>query len=122
MDLLLIAIFLIIFAIISYKKLEWGVYLIALLLPSYLIRFSLGPIPFTFLVGMIAILVIIWLYKEIKNNTFFKTLKNTVKCKFFLPAVLFFIAATISVFISPSFMQAAGIWKAYFLEPIYYQL
>lgn len=118
MNILLIALILAIFGFISIKKIEWGLYLIVLLLPAYLIRFNIGFIPFTLLEGMIIILVFAWIAKEIKNKTFLKSLKYIARCKFFLPTVLFFIAATVSVYISPDFLAASGIWKAYFLEPM----
>lgn len=118
MNLLLIFVLLTFFVIISFKKLEWGLYLICFLLPSYLIRFKLGPIPFTFLEGMILLIFLIWVLKEIKNKNLLKVIKKIPQNKFFLPGILLIIAATISVFIAPAQKPALGIWKAYFIEPL----
>lgn len=117
MNIILITLLLIIYGIISYKKPEWGLYLIAFLLPSYLIRFKIGSIPFTFLESMILILFLIWVIKELKDKNLLNIIKKLPSCKFFIPGILLFLAITISIFTSPNFNSALGIWKAYFIEP-----
>lgn len=120
MDILLIAIFLGIFVLISYKRAVWGLYLIIFLLPTYLIRAKLGFIPFTFLEGMILILALIWLIKKIKGKELLKRLQVTdyrlrvIKW----PILLFFAATTISVLVSPNRLSALGDWRAFFVEPL----
>ena len=118
MELVAIIISFLIFAILCIKQLNWGLVVIAALLPTYLIRFKIGSVPFTFLEGMILIVVAFWIIREIQNKNLGKKIKRLPKCKFFLPGILFFTAATISVFVSPDLKAAAGIWKAYFLEPL----
>ncbi|NQU99427.1 MAG: O-antigen ligase family protein, partial [Parcubacteria group bacterium] len=118
MNLALIIILFVIFAIISFKRLDWSLYLIIFLLPTYLIRFRVGPIPLTFLEGMILVLFLTWVIKEIKNKNLFKIIKNLPQCRFFIPMILLLLASTISLFVSFNFNAAAGIWKAYFIEPL----
>jgi len=118
MSLILITILLIIFAIISLKNLAWSLYLIIFLLPTYLIHFQIFSIPLTFLEGMILVLFLVWVIKEIRAKNLFKLIKNLPQCKFFIPIILLIFASTISIFISFNFNAAAGIWKAYFIEPL----
>lgn len=118
MNLILITALLVIFTIISFKKLNWGLYLITFLLPTYLIRFKIGPIPFTFLEGIILILFFVWIIKEIQSKNLINIIKKLPRCRFFIPIILLLLASTISLFVSPNFNAAAGIWKAYFTEPL----
>ncbi|MFC1615281.1 O-antigen ligase family protein [Patescibacteria group bacterium] len=115
-----------IFAILSYRKIEWAIFVIILALPSYAVRFSVAGLPMTLLEGMILILFFVWAYKEItnkENRKLFGILdkirfpKCPVKWRFKLPIYLFIFFATLSVFISPNKQAALGIWKAYFIEP-----
>lgn len=109
----LILIFCLLFAGLAYKRPAWTIYLIAALLPGYLIRASLFGLPFTLLEAMILILFLMFL---LKNK--FSWLKNFYRNHFFWPTIVFLAAATLSFLISPNLRAAAGIWKAYFLEPI----
>lgn len=122
MTIIVIFISLIIFAIISYKRLSFGLAIIALLLPSYLIRFKIGFVPFTFLEGMILTLFLVWIVKKISHQKLLASLKEIFYklkgSKFFLPILIFLLASIVSIFISPNQIAALGIWKAYFLEPL----
>ncbi len=134
MILSLSAIYLLLFAFISRKNLKWGLYLICATLPTYLIRFSVLGIPMTLLESMIVVLFIVWLIKEkislnpldwirnIKNKNLNPNNPNAVPKIFRLPIILLLVASTISVFVSPNFESAAGIWKAYFIEPLMFLL
>ena len=122
------------FAYLARKNIFWGIYLICALLPSYLIRFSIFGLPSTLLEGMVVILFVIWLIKEKINFNPLIWLKNLKQIKnqnfknnplpksLRLPIILLLIAATISVFAAPELRTAAGIWKAYFIEPIMFLL
>jgi len=57
---LFLIIFLALFAILAFKRLNLAVLIVIFALPSYLVRFNLGPIPMTLLEGMILIVVIIY--------------------------------------------------------------
>lgn len=127
---LLILIYLLLFAYISRKNLKWGLYLVCATLPAYLIRFNAVGVPMTLLEGMILILFVIWLIKEkvnlnpliwlknIKAGQLNNEANNAVPKILRLPIILLLIASTIAVFVSPDFESAAGIWKAYFIEPL----
>lgn len=115
---LLIIFFLFIFSVISYYKFEWALALLFLLLPTYLIRFNIGPIPTTLLESMIIIISIIWITQGGKD--LIAKMKNIVfEYKFLSISILIFIlAATISIFTSVNPIGALGEWKAFYIEPI----
>lgn len=121
---ILIAVFLLLYSYLTCKNTKTGIYLIVLFLPSYLIRFKIGPIPFTLLEGMILILFFCWLFKifqsggKLNFNIFRPSINNPIPKIFRLPIILFLAATTISVFISNNQTAALGIWKAYFIEPL----
>ncbi|MDD5043843.1 MAG: O-antigen ligase family protein [Patescibacteria group bacterium] len=115
-NVLVLIIFCLSFAILAWRKTLWGLAIILFLLPIYLIRFHLGFIPMTLLEAIILILFAIWLIKSK-----FQVISYEFREKFrgwILPIAIFFLAATIAVFVSPDKVAALGIWKAYFVEPI----
>lgn len=95
-----------------------GLFLITALLPTYLLRFSIGPLPMTFLEVMIVLFILIWLVKNAKDWR--KALAIPQRYK--LGIILLVLAATIAVFVAPDRLAALGVWKAYFIEPIAFAL
>lgn len=118
MEIILIIIFIIFFFELAWKKTEYALLSIVVLLPSYLIRLKIYFIPVTFLEIMILVLFTAWFIKKLKEGQ----LKNIYLSSFFWSILLFLITAIISIFISPDFKAALGIFKAYFLEPILFFL
>lgn len=120
----LLAIYFLLFSYLVYRRLLWGLILIAAFLPSYLIRFTIFGLPFTLLEGMILITIIFWIIQHGRDwpnvsRQFFKLKPLPQPWNQWLCAtVLFLIAATISVWISPQPRAALGLWKAYFVEPV----
>ncbi len=109
-----IIIFCVLFAYLFAKKPAWAIYFVIAALPlSYQVRTSLFGLPLTLLELMILLLFPVFL---IRNK--FNWWPDFCRQPFFWPtaAVLFF--ATISTFTSPNFIGGAGIWKAYFIEPV----
>lgn len=140
---LLITIYLVIYLLLTIRKTEWGIYLSVLTLPSYLIRFNLGPIPSTLLELQILILFIIWAIKTLQhdknkndraieqpasrrqanapaspNRSESRGWSSNRIINFLIPISIFLVTATVSAFISPNIRSALGLWKAYFIEPI----
>jgi len=110
-----IILFTIIFAILSWKRMDWALILIAFGLPTYLLRFKIGFLPMTVLEVMILVIFIIWIIKWLVDK---KKIKEIYLSKYKWLILLFLIAATIGVIVSPDKIAALGIWKAYFIEPI----
>lgn len=123
----LLFLYLLVFAFVSYRRLDWAIYLIIIGLLSYLIRFSLFVVPMTALEAMILIAFFVFVIKnysgiianlklKIKNLK----LKNDYPYKWQL--ILLLIISTLAVFISSDKTSALGIWKAYFIEPIMFYI
>ncbi len=111
------------YACLAWRNLLWATAALITLLPAYLIRFSLGPLPMTALEGMLLILFVIWVIKfKIKKEKLNRPIKilKTKKWTWLIFAWLAF--AAVSLLISPDLRAAAGIFKAYFVEPILFLL
>lgn len=118
-----LTIYFLLFSFLAWRRLLWGLILIAAFLPAYLIRFQVFGVPGTVLEGMIIITLLIWLIKNRKNLKSFPIRVGTIfnfhwKSPWLWAIILFLAAATISALISPHPLAAWGIWKAYFIEPI----
>jgi len=121
--------FFIFYIFFGWFKPKYALGLILLLLPTYQIKFQIWQIPFTFLELMILILFVCRAVKKIKNKISkiknnqstdgqipIKNLKRGSGNWFWLTLV-WLAVATVSMFIAPDLRAAAGVWKAYFLEP-----
>ncbi len=110
----MLAVFLILtslFAVLVWNDLHRGLFLLVALLPSYLLRTHIGPIPTTLLELLILTFIIIWFIKRKR----LPVLPTTPRI--FFPIFLLFLTATISIAVSSQIVAAVGIWKAYFIEP-----
>lgn len=95
-------------------------------LPLYVLRcrdfsWCSSPVPVTLLEVLILATFIAWvfwrLYSLRKGIISAQELAQRLRGAFFLPIVAFLGVSTFAVFVSPDFQAAAGIWKAYFIEP-----
>lgn len=89
---------------------KYWVFLIALALPAYLIRFDIFGIPTTLLEILIYIATIFGLLNLKKANR--------IPLNWFLPIGLLFLAAILAVFISPEKRAGLGELKAFFIDPL----
>jgi O-antigen ligase len=127
---ILLILFSLFFAALAIYNLQLAISLLIFLLPAYLIRFQVGPLPSTLLEVMIWLVFLIWLfknYRQIIDNLRIKFNKNP-KSKIqnlklinypfgreiIALLVISFVAAGVSGFTN----SALGIWKAYFFDPI----
>ncbi len=103
------------------KKINYYLILaICFLLPSYLVRFSIFGVPTTLLEILIYVSTFVTIILNIINNdssTPFEITKK-ISWKTWLPIVLFLIAGTIGVVISPDKRVALGQFKGFILDPI----
>lgn len=122
MSTILILIFLILFLVLAFKRLDLAVLTTIVALPTYLIRFMIGPIPTTLLEIMILIVFGVWFLFVGQPWKNFKNFKNTklkkINYPFYLEIILVLIIACASVFTAHLSNSAFGIFKAYFFEPI----
>ena len=100
------------FGLIAWLDPKKGLLLLVALLPSYLLRGEIFGIPTTLLEMMIVVFIVIWLIRRAPS---IKTILPDRR--YLLPITLLFIAATLSLFVAPETQAAAGVWKAYFIEP-----
>lgn len=109
---LLIIIISLLFGAYAWRNFKSALILLAGLLPVYLLRFSIGPLPTTLLEVLTLITIAIWIIQKKPDWQKIKSLPWLV------PAGLFLLAASIGVFVATDAVSALGIWKAYFIEPI----
>jgi O-antigen ligase len=117
---ILIIIALILFLFIAILRLDWALFILLATLPTYLIRFSLGPIPTTFLEITLLITFAVWFFKDKPWQKYLrKDWKNNKQSyPYSLEITGILIAAWIGLAIAGFNNGALGIFKAYFLEPI----
>ncbi len=117
---LFISLFLITFFLITYNRFSYGLFLFFLLLPTYLLRFTIGPFPTTLLEGMFGIITFVWLIHIFQKKVSIKQdIKKIIEQRSLLIATsLFILSATISIFTSIDTRAALGLWKAFYIEPI----
>lgn len=102
------------FAALAWHDLRKAFLLFIAALPSYVVRFHIGSIPTTALEVLFVILFVAWMLKREKR---------LIDIKGWGWLLLAWIAiATVSLFVSPDFRAAAGVWKAYFIEPVLFFL
>ncbi len=110
---LFIALWLSGFAALALLRLPAALALIAFLLPTYLIRFTVFGLPATLLEGMLLIAVAAWaLHRLVRRD------RSSISFPFAAPAIVLFAAATLAVMVAPDLRTALGLWRAYFLEPL----
>ncbi len=115
----ILIIFFVIFAFITSRSRLWGVFIILATLPSYLIRFSLGPVPTTALEVMIlGLFAVAAIRDRAELQEVFRRLHRGDLRRWHAPIALFFLAAVVSVFVSPDTRAALGVFKAYFVDPL----
>lgn len=117
----LIFIFIILFALLAWRKLVIATALVIAALPAYQIRFNFGFLPMTLLEAMILVLFAAWFIKSWRAGElplFNKTLLG-IKCyPFYLEIILLLIIAFIAAGVAGFTNASLGILKAYFIEPI----
>lgn len=119
MDIMLI-LALIFFSTILYLRFDLALFFIIALLPSYLIRFSLFGIPFTFLEALIVLAFTFWLVKEtkLKFRAWLKDKDKRQSYPYYKEIILILVSAFIATAVAQFSLPALGMLKAYFFEPI----
>lgn len=91
--------------------------LLPFLLPTYLIRFKIGPFPTTVLEISLLVFLALWIFDRKKNG--WRDAFRLIKQRGWLwPLTLWLIAGVIGIFVARNQMAALGLWRAYFLEPL----
>jgi len=98
------------------KVINWGIYVIVFCLPLYLVRFKIFGIPTTALEILIYVLFVFWLIKEFRFGEFKKLL--TTHYSLLIAIILILIGVSLATIFSSDLRTSAGIWKAWFIDPI----
>lgn len=85
---------------------------IAALLPTYLVRWSVGPVPTTLLEVLIWVTAVMWAW----SRPSFERLREHKGL--LIASGLFLVAGTVSLIVAPELRAAAGLWRAYIVEPM----
>ncbi|MDD2681054.1 MAG: O-antigen ligase family protein [Patescibacteria group bacterium] len=119
MDILIIT-GLILFTFIAILRLDWALFIVLAALPSYLIRWQIGPVPVTLLELMILISFVVWFIRDKPWQRYKKQDWKNRKQRYpySLEIVGILIAAWAGLAIAGFDNSSLGILKAYFLEPI----
>lgn len=122
---MLIFLFIILFLLLCWRRLDWAMMILIIALPAYLIRFNVFGIPTTLLESMIWSAFLAWFIRNFSNikNNFLNNFKKQERIKkinypFYLEIILLLIISFIAVAIVGFNLNSLGIWKAYFFDPI----
>ncbi len=110
---ILIAIILATYALLAWRDLRVALIALTGMLPIYLLRFDIGPIPTTALEIMILIALAAWIVKRKQYPIALPRIQPLA-----LPGLLLLAAACFGVVVAPDTFGALGVWKAYFIEPL----
>ena len=120
----LILIFVVLFFLLAWRRLDLAVMFLIAGLPAYLIRFNIFGLPATLLEAMIWTVFLVWAiknFKQVKNN-FLENFKKETKIKIRYPFDWEIILLLLIVFTAAAAaglsLSSLGIFKAYFFEPI----
>lgn len=111
-EIVLIIILVAAFALTAWRDLKHTLILLTGLLPTYLIRFSIGPIPSTVLEILILTIFVVWFVQKKAWRINYFSIGT-----FLRPLLLVLAAASFAVIVADDTISAFGIWKAYFIEP-----
>jgi O-antigen ligase len=101
------------FATLAWRDFKLALTCLLGLLPAYLLRFSIGPVPSTMLEVFILTLAAAWIMKHKGGRVDLLRSFGAFRS----PLLLLLAAASFAVAVAPNAVAALGIWKAYFLEP-----
>jgi O-antigen ligase len=116
---------LLVFALVCFKNIRYGVYAVIFSMPFYLLRFSIFGIPTTILEMMIYTLFLVWIFRKILkqyHSIYYDTVclggikKNKNKI-LLIGIALLFLGVLISTFNSSDLKNSLGIFKGWFVDP-----
>lgn len=109
------------FGRLAWHDLQGALLVIAVLLPTYLWRFSLGPLPTTFLEVLWLIIVVMLVMRWRPTLQQLQAMAERAR-PWIAPCGLLLIAGATSVVIAPDTWAALGLFRAYLVEPILFFL
>ena len=105
------------FTMLAWRDLKLASIVLLGLLPTYLVRFSIGPLPMTLLEGFLLITIGVFAIQFRRTpSPIYGGDGGGLRMRVAILTVL--AVSLLAVFVAPDHISALGIWKAYFLEPI----
>jgi O-antigen ligase len=104
--------------VLALKDFKRALQCLIFLLPTYLLRFKIGPLPSTFLELAFGIVFLVWLFRYFVDDIADLIQSYRRQKSFFTFVAVFFVGSFISIFISDMRWFSFGQWRAYFLEPM----
>jgi hypothetical protein len=104
--------------ILAFKRFPWALGFLIVVLPTYLVRLSFGPLPSTLLEVTFGTIVLVWLVRFAVNDVPFLGRHIFQHRYLWLGIGVFFTASLLGVAVSDMVLLSLGQWRAYFLEPI----
>ena len=102
---------------LSFKKIiNFGIYLVVFLIPSYIFSFKIWLVPTNFLEVLVGALFLVWLVGNF--NKIPEISRGLLKSPFFPPIFLIFLGVSVSTIFSVDIITSAGIWKGWFVLPL----
>lgn len=98
------------------KIIEYGIYLVVFLIPTYIFSFKIWLIPTNLLEALVSVLFLAWFIGNF--NKIPEISRSMFKSSFFPPILLIFLGASISTIFSDDIITSAGIWKSWFIVPL----
>src|SRR5680860_65438 len=111
----IIILWLIFFIFLCWKNQRVGLWLILLMIPTYLLQFNIFSVPTTLLEISVYVLALVF---AIKNMPTLSRLTKQALQPIFLPLVLLAIGLCVGVLVTPDIRLALGIFKGWFVDPI----
>ena len=105
------------FGVLAWRNFRFALALLFGLLPTYLLRFSVGPVPSTMLELLTLTLFAIWIIRNSVAKTFHFSLFTSYS-KWRVVALLLLAAACFAASYAPDVFAALGVLKAYYVEPM----
>ncbi|MBN2585544.1 O-antigen ligase family protein [Patescibacteria group bacterium] len=110
-----LVVFLLVVALVSWRNLRVGAYLILIILPLYLIKFKFGPIPTTLLELTIYVVALVWLIKVWLGQARINWPALRV---YRYPLLLILVGLILGTYVSTDRSISLGIIKGWFIDPI----
>ena len=92
---------------------RWSLHVTFAALPLYVVRWRYGPLPTTLLETLIGITVVLYVAGRWRDG-----MRRPLRTPFDVPIVLLLVAGAIAVFVPKDHVAAAGLYRAFFVEPV----
>ena len=104
--------------VLAVKNWRLALGLLVVLLPAYLVRWHVGPVPATMLELTFGIIFLVWLAAQARTD--WREIVTVIKQHrlFFIFLGIFFASSVASIFVSDMAVASLVQWRAYILEPI----